>query len=101
MTDLSGPLGLCIRARSCSFGFENTHNMLRKNKCFLVIVDKNASAKTIKRISDKCNFYNKEVVSVDLSQIIEKLNLKNNVKIISINNINFKKLIEKRLKGDT
>lgn len=99
--DLSGPLGLCIRARACSYGFENAHSMIQRGKCSLVLVDENASDKTIKRIYDKCNFYKVEIVKLDLQEAIYELNINENVKIISINDINFKKLIDKRLKGET
>lgn len=101
MTELSGPLGLCIRARACSYGFENTQYMMQKKRSFLVLVDKSISENSLKRIQDKCNYYDVDIVKLDLSEVKDKLRITENVRIISINDINFKKLIEKRLKGET
>ncbi len=101
MVDLSGPLGMCVKAGACSFGFENTLKMLKKRKSFLVLVSDEASENSKKRIYDKCKFYNTEIKVVDITQAIMKLKLNYNIKIISVNDINFKKLIDKRLKGDT
>jgi ribosomal protein L7Ae-like RNA K-turn-binding protein len=101
VNDLSGPLGLCIRARACSYGFENALKMMRKNKSFLVFISQDASDATKKRMMDKCNHYNVEYVVMDMRETYKKLNIKESIKIISINNLNFKKLIDKRLKGET
>lgn len=101
MIDLSGPLGLCLRARACSYGFDNAVKMLQKNKSFLVFILSDASDATKKRMMDKCNYYNVECIVMDLRETYRKLNIKESVKIISINDLNFKKLMDKRLKGET
>jgi len=98
VSDISGALGMCVRAGACSFGFDSALKMLRKNKSRLVIVDEDASEKTKKRITDKCVHYNTEIMFTGLSKTLDKLKIQGNIKIISINDINFKKLIDKRLK---
>lgn len=101
MVDLSGPLGLCIKAGACCFGFENTLKMLKKNKSCLVLVSDDASERTKKTITDKCSYYGTQMNLVDLKETFAKLKVGDNVKIISINNIDFKNLIDKRFKGET
>ena len=101
MIDLFGPIGMCIRARACSFGFENALNMLQKGKSSLVIVTEDASEGAKKRITDKCISYTTEIVVLDIRETLNKLKVKKDVKIISINDANFKKLFDKRLKGET
>ena len=101
MNDLSGPIGLCIRARACSFGFENALNMLQKSKSYLVIVSEDASEGTKKRMADKCRSYDTEIAVLDIRETLNRLKVKKEVKIISINDENFKKLFDKRLKGET
>ncbi len=101
MIDLTGPLGLCIRARACSYGFDNALNMMRKGKSCIILLSEDASEKTKKRILDKCRHYDVECIALDLSETYFRLNIKHSVKIISINDKNFKILIDKRLKGET
>jgi ribosomal protein L7Ae-like RNA K-turn-binding protein len=50
-------LGLANRARKVISGEELVINEVRKNKAKLVLVSADASANTIKKISDKCSFY--------------------------------------------
>lgn len=101
MNDLSGPIGLCLRARACSFGYENALKMLQKKKSFLVIVSGDASEGTKKRMTDKCESYDTEIAILDIRKTLNKLKIKKDVKIISVNDENFKKLFDKRLKGET
>ncbi len=101
MIDLSGALGLCLRARACSYGFDNAVNMMQRKKCYGILLSSNASEKTKKRILDKCSYYDVEYIELDLSETYNRLNIKDSVKIISINDFNFMKLVDKRLKGET
>ncbi len=101
MNDLSGPIGLCIKARACSFGYENALKMLKKSKSFLVLVSDDASEGSKKRMADKCKSYDTEIAILDIRETLNTLRVKNDVKIISINDENFKKLFDKRLKGET
>ena len=50
-------LGLANRARKVISGEELVINEVRKNKAKLVLVSADASANTIKKVSDKCSFY--------------------------------------------
>lgn len=101
MIDLAGPLGLCIKAGACCFGYDNTLKMLKKNKSFMVLVSEDASERTKKTISDKCGYYGIRLEFVDIKETLEKLKVKDGTKIISVNDANFKKLIDKRFKGET
>ena len=101
MADLTGAIGMCLRAGACSFGFENAQKMLQKKKCAIVLVQENASEASKKRISDKCKYYGVKIVVTDLSDTFYRLNIKETTKIVSVNDVNFKNLIEKRLKGET
>ena len=101
MIDLAGPLGLCVKAGACCFGYDNTLKMLKKNKSCLVIVSEDASERTKKTISDKCNYYDTQLEFADIKETLEKLKIKDSAKIVSINDVNFKKLIDKRFEGET
>ena len=101
MTDLAGPLGLCIRAGACTYGFDNALKMMKKNRSAVVIVSQDASEGTKKKTSDKCSYYNTEIRFVDLKETFARLKIEGNIKVISVNDKNFKNLIDKRLKGET
>ena len=100
MNKLSGALGLCIRSRNCVFGYENSLKYIKKGKSRLVLVSNEASEAAKKRIFDKCRYYNVEIITLDIKDELITLKLSDNIKIISINDINFKKLIKNQLKGD-
>ena len=100
MNRLSGALGMCIRARKCVTGYESCIISLREKKSYLVLLADNASDTTKKRITDKCKYYNTNIIELDLTGTLEELNLNENIRIISINDINFRKLIYKKLEGD-
>jgi ribosomal protein L7Ae-like RNA K-turn-binding protein len=99
--DLAGPLGLCIKAGACCFGYENALKMLKKSRSCLVLVSDDASERTQKTVADKCSHYGTEIIVADFKKALEKLKVESNVKIISVNDVNFKKLIDKRFKGET
>lgn len=101
MNKLNGAIGMCYRSRNCVFGFDNALKSIKKKKSHLILVSKDASEDTKKRIHDKCKYYNVDIHTLDMHSVLEGLNLNNNIKIISVNDINFKKLIKKHLKGDT
>jgi ribosomal protein L7Ae-like RNA K-turn-binding protein len=98
MNKLSGAIGMCYRSRNCVFGFDNALKCIKKKKSHLILVAEEASNDTKKRIYDKCKYYNVDIETLNMSEILEKLNLSMNIKIISINDINFKKLIKKHIK---
>ena len=50
-------LGLANRARKCVSGEELVIKEIQKNRAKLVILAKDASKNTIKKISNKCHYY--------------------------------------------
>jgi ribosomal protein L7Ae-like RNA K-turn-binding protein len=50
-------LGLANRARKVISGEELVINEVRKQKAKMVLLSSDASANTIKKVSDKCSFY--------------------------------------------
>ena len=67
----------------------------------MVILSEDSSESTKKRINDKCRFYNVDIREIKIKETLRRLNLEENIKIITINDINFKKLINNQLKGET
>ena len=53
-------LGLATRARMIVTGEELAIREVQNGKAHLVIVSNDASANTVKKITDKCNFFNVE-----------------------------------------
>lgn len=53
-------LGIAMRAGKVITGEELTIREIQNNKAKLVILSNDASANTLKKITDKCNFYNVE-----------------------------------------
>lgn len=101
MNKLNGAIGMCYGSKNCVFGFDNAIKYIKRKKSHLILVSEEASEDTKKRIHDKCRYYNVDIETLDMRSVLEGLNLSSNIKIISINDINFKKLIKKHLKGDT
>lgn len=70
-------LGLASRARKLSSG-DSLLASVRNKKASLVIISKDASDNTIKKISDKCKFYEVDFIMYgtadELSNAIGKLN---------------------------
>jgi ribosomal protein L7Ae-like RNA K-turn-binding protein len=100
MSNLQGALGMCIKSGNCSYGFENALKSIRAKKCHLILLSKQASESTKKRIFDKCSYYNIDIIELDLKDIKYTLNIDDNVKIITVNDVNFKILIKKQIKGE-
>jgi ribosomal protein L7Ae-like RNA K-turn-binding protein len=58
-------LGLANRARKVSSGEELVLKDIRQSKAKLVLLSKDASANTSKKITDKCQYYNIPLVHVE------------------------------------
>ena len=82
MNKLNGAIGMCYRSRNCTFGFDNTIKAIKQKKCCLVLVSEDSSNDTKKRIHDKCKYYNVDIETLDMSSVLQGLNLSNNIKII-------------------
>lgn len=63
-------LGLAARAGKLVYGTLMVCEALKKaDKICLVFVAKNASANTKKRIGDRCDFYKKQLVELDIDTV--------------------------------
>ena len=63
-------LGLAARAGKLVYGTPMVCEALKKNdKICLVFVAKNASDNTKKRIKDRCEFYKKQLVELDIETV--------------------------------
>ena len=63
-------LGLAARAGKLVYGTPMVCEALKKaDKICLVFVAKNASANTKKRIGDRCDFYKKQLVELDIDTV--------------------------------
>lgn len=58
-------LGLAFRAKKVTSGEELVVQSIRKREAKLVIITKDASQNTVKKISDKCKYYNVPLSVVD------------------------------------
>lgn len=58
-------LGLCNRAGKCISGEELVVREVRRNKAYLVLLSKDASKNTQKKLTDKCNTYSVPICYVE------------------------------------
>ncbi len=86
-------LGLAFRASKLSFG-ENAIESIRANQSHLVLITNDISARSQKKVEDKCSFYHVEMLKIDDSQTLACYLGKNNIKVISINDIGFAKSLK-------
>ncbi|AHI52739.1 L7Ae/L30e/S12e/Gadd45 family ribosomal protein [Spiroplasma culicicola] len=101
MQDLLNVLGLASSANKLISG-ETLFKKIIKNKIKLVLTVKDMGASQLKKINDKCAFYQVPIYNglIDTIQLNQAIG-KNNVKAIGIEDINFVKLILKNIsKGD-
>lgn len=84
-----GILGIACRANKLIFGTEQVINNIRKNKIYLVLLAKDSSENTKKKITDKCKYYN---ILLNIEFTNEQLNKaigKQNVMVVGVTDINF------------
>lgn len=58
-------LGLAFRAGKCTIGEEAIVKNIQQNKIKLLLIANDASANTLKKLTDKCKFYHVPYVVVD------------------------------------
>ena len=90
-------LGLANRAKKILTG-ETAMEAIKSLEASLVIYASDASAKTKKRIIDKCNFYNVEVIEFADSLAISNALGKNNCMYVAIIDKGFAQTFVKNLK---
>lgn len=69
MNRVENILGLAMRARKISTG-DTIFEDIRKKNAKLVVICEDASANTIKKLSDKCQFYGINYVYIESSVIL-------------------------------
>lgn len=85
-------LGLCKKAGKLRQGTDTLNYLLEKNTVELVIFSKSISLKTKEKIVNKIRHYNIEYIEIEDDILKLELGMKN-VKVISITDPGFKKLI--------
>lgn len=88
-------LGLAYRASKLSFG-DNAIESIRAHQSHLVLITSDISARSQKKVEEKCRFYDIELMQIDDSQTLGYHLGKNNVKVISVNDIGFVKSLKKK-----
>lgn len=91
-------IGLAMRARKVISG-EELMDAIRKKKVSLVIVSEDASENTKKRYSDKCSFYDVDLIMIESSERLNQAIGKSNRMAVGICDEGFKKSIMKCWKG--
>ena len=89
-----GALGLAYAARKVVIGTEEVVKSLQKKQLYLVLLATDASENTIKKIKDKTNTYQIELIhtytTLDISSAIGK----KNIKVIGIKDKGFSMMFE-------
>lgn len=94
-------LGLSKRAGKLVQGTDAVLKNLRSKQTHLMFVAKDASLATIERVTKKGSFYNIPVIDIFSTDEISSALGDENIKVIAINDIGFKKAIMKELKEVT
>jgi len=90
-------LGLANRAGALTTGTEQVLTGVRSGKVKLVVVDATISDGTLKKIKDKCKFYNVEMVQGPASINIGLAIGSENRKVIGVIDVNFAKGLKDKL----
>jgi Ribosomal protein HS6-type (S12/L30/L7a) len=89
-------IGLASRARKIESGSE-VINLIRKRKCYLILICNDASEPTKKKLIDKCTYYSIEYLLVDDSELLSKAIGKSNRKALAVTEQGFANGIKKKL----
>ncbi|NMA05659.1 MAG: hypothetical protein GX931_04735 [Acholeplasmataceae bacterium] len=86
-------LGLAYRARKLTYGTTNVIKSIRDGSAKLIIIARDASDNTKKKITDKCKYYDIpfkiEFISAEISNAIGK----KNIMVVSILDSGFKEML--------
>lgn len=94
--DAANLLGLATRARKVQTG-SSVIDAVRKNTAKLILICSDASAGTIKQITDKCQYYNVEYIMIEDSEKLSSAMGKQNRKVCVILDVGFAKKIKEKL----
>ncbi len=92
-------LGLMYASKNLIIGQDAVVGAVQNNKAKCVLLSKQASERTTKKITDKCKFYNVECVIVDDQGLIAQAIGKQTVMVVATNATGFAKKM-KDLKGE-
>lgn len=82
-------IGLSTRARLTSMGTDIVINSMQKKVAKIVFIANDASLETIKKVQDKCNYYQITYSTLFNTDELNNACGKNNIKVISINDKGF------------
>ena len=82
-------IGLATRARLTSMGTDIVVESIQKKKAMIVFVASDASTETIKKIQDKCNYYDVQISMLFDTNKLNNCVGKGNIKVVSINDKGF------------
>ena len=88
-TKILNLIGLATRARLTSVGTDVVIGSIQRKDAKIVFVVNDASAETIKRVKDKCNYYQVLCVTEFNTDELNSAIGKGNIKILSINDKGF------------
>ena len=86
-------LGLCVKSGNLVAGTDMVIEHIRSNKVCLVIILNDSAENTIKKVTDKCKFYNVEYTLEFSSKDVEKI-IKSNKKVFGVLDKNFAKALK-------
>ena len=86
-------LGLAYRARKISVGTELSIEKMRQKKAVLIVLAKDASENTKKKIRDKASYYGIDVLESLTSEQLSQSIGKTNIKVIAILDEGFKNIL--------
>ncbi len=100
MKKILNNIGLAYKAKKIVLGTDNIIEKMKCKKVSLVIMSASSSFNTQKLIQDKAKTFGVDILLLvvddnDISQAIGK----NNVKILGINDVGFRKMILKSIEG--
>ncbi|MCR5422767.1 MAG: ribosomal L7Ae/L30e/S12e/Gadd45 family protein, partial [Bacilli bacterium] len=82
-------IGLATRARKTSMGIDVVIGNIQHNKAKLVFIANDASIETIKKVQDKCKYYNVIDCMLFNTDELNQAVGKGNIKVVSINDNGF------------
>lgn len=82
-------IGLATRARKTSMGIDIVIGNIQHNKAKLVFIANDSSIETIKKVQDKCKYYNVIDCMLFNTDELNQAVGKGNIKVVSINDNGF------------
>ena len=93
-------LGLANRAGALVTGTELVLNGVRAQRVKLVVIDASVSDSTLKKVKDKCKFYNVEIVQLPESVSLGSTIGSENRKVVGVVDKNFANGLKEKLSSE-